>query len=278
MKALVIDYHYRTMCLRIVPLTGSPIKLTMHPRDMVMSNGAVYLSAAGYEYTGYTASASLAPSMIDIQGIAGLAGIGEAEIISGLFDNARCYLFAVDWRAPVEDAEPIVASLLGKTTLLDDRYQIQEMGLTDALNQSVGLTYTAACPKTFGSQVFAGCKINLAAITVTGTLTAVTSASVFRDAARTQAADWFAAGTIQFTSGANTGLKPLEIKSYAANGTIEVFEPFYALPASGDAYTMIPGCRKRRAEDCVAKWNNVINFGGFADIPTASQYMTRGLN
>lgn len=276
MKPATVDLHYRTLCLRIVPVTGSPVKLTMHPRDLLMSNGALYLSASGYEYTGYTASASLSPSMIDIQGIAGLAGIGADQIVSGMFDNARCYLFAVDWRAPVEDAEPVTASILGKTTLMDDAYKIEEMGLTDALNQSVGKTYTAACPKTFGGQEYAGCKIALAGITVTGTITSVISGCLFRDSARSEAADWFAAGTVCFISGANTALKPLEIKSYAADGTIETFESFYYPVAAGDAYTMIPGCRKRRAEDCRDKWNNVVNFGGFADIPTSSQYTQVG--
>ncbi len=275
MKPATVDLHYRTLCLRIVPLTGSPIKLTMHPRDLVMGNGAIYLSASGYEYTGYTASAGLSPSMIDIQGIAGLAGIGADQIVSGLFDNARCYLFAVDWRAPVEDAEPIVSSILGKTTLLDDAYKIEEMGLTDALNQSVGRTYAAGCQKAFGGQEYAGCKVVLAGISVTGTLTAATSASVFRDAGRTEAADWFAAGTVQFTGGANAGLKPLEIKSYAADGTIETFEPFYYPVAIGDTYSMIPGCRHRLA-DCRDKWNKVVNFGGFPYVPTSSQYTQRG--
>lgn len=277
MKPYVVDHHYRTLCLRIVPLTGSPIRLTMHPRDLTMGNGEVYLSASGYEYTGYSASSNLSPSMIDIQGIAGLAGIGVDQIISGVFDNARCYLFAVDYTAPFEDAEPIVASILGKTTLLDDTYRIEEMGLTDALNQSVGKTYTASCPKKFGGQEYAGCMVNLAPITVTGTITSVTNPHLFRDSARTEAADYFAAGTIQFTGGPNAGLKPLEIKSYALDGTIETHEPFYYPVAATDAYTMIPGCRKRH-EDCRDKWNNILNFGGFRDVPTASQYTQRGLN
>ncbi len=276
MKPATVDLHYRTLCLRIVPLTGAAIRLTMHPRDLAMSNGALYLSVAGYEYTGFSASAVLSPSMIDIQGIAGLAGIGADQIASGLFDNARCYLFAVDWRVPVEDAEPVTASILGKTTLLDDVYKIEEMGLTDALNQSVGKTYTAACQKKFGGQEYAGCKIALSPVTVTGTITAVTSACMFRDAVRTEAADRFAAGTVCFTSGANAALKPLEIKSYASDGTIETYESFYYPVAAGDAYTMIPGCRKRRAEDCRDKWSNVVNFGGFADMPTSSQYTQAG--
>lgn len=275
MKSTVADYRYRTICLRIVPTTGSPIRLTHYPRDLKMGNGTIYLSGSGYDFTGYSASASMSPSMVDLEGIAGIAAIDKATIAAGVLDNARCYLFATAWTAPVEDEEPIIASILGKTTLFDDRYRIEEMALIDALNQSVGRTYTASCQKTFGGQGFAGCKVALGPITVTGTLTSVTSNAIFRDSARAEAADRFAAGTIAFTTGANAGLKPLEVKRYEADGTIEVFEPFYYPPAVGDAYSLVPGCRKR-LQDCRDKWANVVNFGGFSYVPTSSQYQQIG--
>ena len=274
MKSVIADYRYRTICLRIVPVSGSPIYLTHHVRDLVMG-GHTYLSASGYDFTGYSASANLSPAMVDVEGIAGLAGIGFDEITSGLFDNARCYLFATTWSVPVEDEEPIVASILGKTTLMDRRYRIEEMALIDALNQSAGKTYTAACPKTFGGQEYAGCKVALGPLTVTGTLSAVTDRSIMRDSTRAEAADYFAYGTLQLTSGANSGLKPIEVKRHEADGTLEVFEPFYYLPVAGDTYSLIPGCRKR-LEDCRDKWNNVINGGFFSNVPSSSQYAQVG--
>lgn len=279
MKPAVADWQTRVLCLRIVPVAGATIYLTDHPRDLVMG-GHTYLSTSGYQFTGYAATDSFAPASIDIEGISGLAGISRAAIGSGLFDGARCYVFATSWASPTEDQEPVTAGVFGKATMLDDRYQIGGVSLIDALNQVTGSTATAACQKTFGGQEFAGCKIPLGPNTVTGTLTSVTSASIFRDSARGEAADIFGAGTIAFTSGPNAGLKPLEIKSYAANGTIETFEPFYYLPAIGNAYTMIRGCRKRLI-DCQNRYNgsavnNVINFGGFTHIPTSSTYAKFG--
>lgn len=274
MKPAVANPATRVICLRIVPKTGSPIYLTRHARSLVMG-GHTYLSGSGYDFSGYAAEASMSPGVVDLEGIAGLAGIGYDEIASGLFDNARCYLFATTWNAPMEDEEPLVASLLGKTTLIDSRYRIEEMALIDALNQSVGKTYTAACPKTFGGTEFAGCKIALGPITKTGTLTAVTSNTVFRDSGRIEAADWFAGGTLAFTAGANAGLKPIGIKRHESDGTFEVFESFHYPVAVGDAYVVIPGCRKRLA-DCRDKWNNVVNFGGFSNVPTDSQYAQVG--
>lgn len=274
MKTTVAPYEYRAMCLRIVPRFGAAIRLTSYPTDLRMSNAQVYVTSSGYQFTGYQSATGTSPASFDFDGIAGLAGISRDTIASGVFDGARAYLFAVDWRNPVEDYEPIVASILGKATLVDGAYKMEEMALLDALNQSVGKTYAPQCPKVFGGQEFAGCKINIAAITATGALTAVASARQITDSARAEAADYWAWGTIQFTSGPNAGLKALEIKSFAA-GVITTFEPFYYLPQVGDSYTIVPGCRKR-LEDCRDKWNNVVNFGGFPTVPTSSIYTERG--
>lgn len=275
MKLVVVDTHYRARCLRIQPALGPAIRLTDFPRDIVMSNGARYLTSSGYEFTGYQANDSLNGDVVDLEGIAGYAGIDRATVASGAFDGARAYLFAVDWRSPVEDAEQITCSVLGKVTLQDDRYRIEEVSLIDTLGQSVGITVSPSCRHTFGD---AGC--GMAVPQVTGTITDVGSAYIIRDSARGEAADWFGWGTLRFTSGANAGLRAQEIKSYAADGTIEIYEAFYYPVAVGDAYVMTPGCRKR-LEDCRDKWNNVVNpvrggFGGFPNVPTSSTYAQVG--
>lgn len=272
MKATVAPYATMAVCLRIVTRSGNTYRLTRHPRDLTMSGGQVYLSGSGYDFTGYASSSGLNPSAIDLQGILGFAGVTRDQIAGGEFDGARCYLFACNYLAPIEDYEPIVASILGKATLTDEGYRIEEMALIDALNQSVGRTYKAQCDKVFGGTEYAGCGVALAPLTVAGTLTAVTSNAIVRDSARTEAADRFAYGTLAFTSGANAGLPARQVKRYEADGTIELFEPLFFAPAIGDAYTMIPGCRKRFAEDCVAKYANGDNFGGFPYVPTGSQY------
>jgi uncharacterized phage protein (TIGR02218 family) len=243
-------------------------------RDLTMG-GHTYKTDSGYQFSGLATEANMAPGVMDLEGIAGTAGIDYDKIVSGVFDNARVYAFATTWVTPTEDEEPLGVAFMGKTTMKDNRYTAELMMMADALNQSVGETYTAACPKVFGGQEYAGCLVALAPITVTGTITLVTSTLVMRDSTRGEAADYFGSGTIAFTSGDNAGLKPMEIKSYAADGTIEIFEPFHYPVQAGDAYSMIPGCRKRQ-EDCRDKWNNIVNFGGFSFVPTQSTYTKVG--
>lgn len=268
MKSTVAPYQTAAWCVRIECVGGLVVRLTTYPTNLTMSNATVYETDSGYEQTAYSANTSFSPASLDITGFVGIAGITRDQIASGVFDNARVYVFKCNFLAPVEDYEPVSSGFFGKTTLEDDKYRIEGMSLIDALNQTVGKTITAACSRTFGD---AGCQKVLTSIDVTGSLTHVTEPTVIRDSSRSEAADYFGAGTIQFTTGNNAGLKPLEIKSYAADGTITTFEPFYYTPVVGDSYVMIPGCRKR-LEDCRDKWNNVVNFFGFTWMPTQSVY------
>lgn len=221
MKPAVADRRYKIHCLRVVPKWGAAIYLTDHPRDLVMG-GHTYRTDSGYQFTGLASESSMSPGVMDLDGIAGIAGINRDQIVSGVFDGARVYAFATTWRTPTEDEEPLGVAIMGKTTTRDDRYTAELMMLIDALNQSVGLSYTTSCPKTFGGQEYAGCGIDLGPLTVTGTITSVTSNSVFRDDTRTEDPDWFGEGTIAFTTGANAGLKPLEIKEYVGVNSLAI--------------------------------------------------------
>lgn len=272
MKSIVAPYETAAWCVRIECLNGLTVRMTSYPHDLTMSNATVYKTDYGYEPTAFSASSGFSPSAIDLEGIVSAAGVSRDALASGVFDNARVYIFRTSFLAPVEDYEEVAAGFFGKTTLMDDAYRIEGMSLVDALNQTVGSIYQAACPRTLGD---AGCQVNLASITVAGTLTGVTSGSVVIDSARSEAADWFGGGTIHFTTGPNAGLKPLEIKSYAAGGTFTTFEPFYYPPAISDDYVAVPGCRKREA-DCRDKFANIINFFGFTRIPTSSTYTMFG--
>lgn len=280
MKSVVADWQTRVICLRIVPVLGAAVRLTHYPVDLTMSNGQVYQSFQGYEFSGYEAGTDMSPRAVDLQGILGASGISREAIASGVYDNARCYLFATSWAAPVEDEEQITASILGKTQMIDDKFIVEEMVLVEALNQSVGNTYTSSCQKTFGNStgpLITRCNKALAPLTVTGVLTGVTSRLICRDSARAEAADWFGYGLLSFTSGANAGLKPIQVKRSEADGTLELFEAMPYPMAIGDAYTLIPGCRKRLS-DCRDKWANVPNFGGFTAIPTNNQSGQWGAN
>ena len=274
MKTTIADQTTRAMCIRIVPVTGDTIRLTHHPRDLKMSNGQTYLTGAGWQFTALSAAANLSPGLVDLDGIIDQAGLDRAKVSSGLLDNARAYLFATSWLSPVEDEEPMAASILGRTEISDDRIRVEEMSLVDALNQQVGESYTAQCRKTFGGQEYAGCMKSLPALTISGTVTEVTNKFQLRDSALAQAEGYFSHGTITFTTGANVGQPAHEVRRFQSGGWVNLYEPFYYTVSAGDTFDIAPGCLKTLAA-CQA-WSNVVNFGGFTNMPTSSTYMRGG--
>ncbi len=293
MKAHVADYATRVCCVRIEPANDAPVvRLSGYPHELAMSNGAVYQTELGYEFSGYSSTSDFAASSFDLEGILQQGAISRADLFSGIYDNARVKFFATSWAAPVEDEEPCGQLFFGKVDTTDERYSVQLMSMEDVLSQSVGRTHTPTCGWTLFDQTLDGRIIatdrsrctgpraapdgpSFASYLVTGTITSVTSQSIVTDTARTEAADWFGYGNIRFITGPNAGLAPMQIKSFAS-GVIELIESFFYLPAVGDQYEMIPGCRKRMAEDCVGKFGNGRNFGGKPHVPSPSQYQQVG--
>lgn len=294
MKAHVADWQTRVYCVRIEPANDAPIvRLAGYPVDLKMSNGDVYQTESGYEFSGYGASSTFASSSVDLSGILQAGAISQDDLASGFYDNARVYLFATSWADPIEDEEELALMFMGKVEFVDKRYTAQLMGAIDVLSQSTARSYTPTCPHTLFDETLDGHVLPwsqsactgpraaqdgplLADFKVTGTLTSVTDQYQFADSSRAEAADWFAYGSIRFTSGPNAGLKPIQIKAFTAGGVILLHEAMFYLPSVGDAYEMIPGCRKRHAEDCIGKWGNGPNFGGQPHVPVPSVYAQVG--
>lgn len=273
MKSVVAPYETAVRCLRVECRNGTIIRITRYPYDLVMSNSEVYLAAAGADFSTSVAETSFAASSFDLEGFVGLAGIGRDEVASGVFDGATCKLFKTSFLAPVEDEEPMDRAILGRTVLEDDGYRIEQMGLVDLLGQPVVASVSPMCRNIFGGQEYGGCHVNLAAITVTGTLTSVTSALVIVDTARTEPADHFGAGVIRFTSGPNAGLAPIRVDGFATGALTLANAPYYPL-TPGTAYELEPGCRKR-LEDC-QRHNNVPRMKAYPHVPPKSVYTSVG--
>lgn len=293
MKTSVADFDRIVYCVRIEPITSAPIvRIAGYPVDLVMSNGEVYRTENGYEFSSFSSSSTFSSGSVDLSGIMAAGGISRDDIVSGLYDNARVYLFATNWDAPIEDQEELGMFFFGKVELTDNAYKVQLMGAIDVISQSVGRSYAPTCQWTLFDQTLDGRVLlpsasrcsgpraapdgpTVAAYKVTGTITHAFDQYTVRDSARTEPADWFGYGAIRFTSGPNAGLKAIDIKAYDADGTITLHEALFYMPQVTDAYEMIPGCRKR-IEDCRDKFANSVNFGGQPHVPAPSVYSQVG--
>jgi uncharacterized phage protein (TIGR02218 family) len=79
-----------------------------------------------------------------------------------------------------------------------------------------------------------------------------------------QAAGYFELGTITMTSGANAGIAR-SVKTQTT-GSLTVLNPWPFPVASGDTFSVVPGCDGSQTT-CTTKFSNVINFRGHPYIP-----------
>lgn len=108
------------------------------------------------------------------------------------------------------------------------------------------------------------CALNKAAFAFAVQVAAVTSTQRFSITAAAQAANYFALGSLNFTSGDNSGLRMM-IRS-SAGSSLALLAPMPFDVAPGDLLTVYPGCDKTDTT-CQTKFNNLLNFGGFKYIP-----------
>ena len=81
-------------------------------------------------------------------------------------------------------------------------------------------------------------------------------------------AGWFTRGRLDVVSGAATGLWGAIKEDRSSDGArvITLWEPLRAPLAPGDQVKLTTGCDKR-FETCRDKFDNLINFQGFPDLP-----------
>ena len=116
MKSTIADPETLIYCIKIVAVDGTTLRFTEYPHDLRMSNGALYMSDQGYEFTSVT-NTNDGGSLIDMEGILDTAGIDVTGLLTEKWDGARIYAFATSWAVPVEDEEPVSVGLIGKTVI-----------------------------------------------------------------------------------------------------------------------------------------------------------------
>ncbi|HSX49944.1 MAG TPA: DUF2163 domain-containing protein [Cellvibrio sp.] len=285
---MVATPERRTHCIRIEPANGDVIRLVLaYSDDLVMSNGEVYRGGIYAQPTDISSTLSGGATVIDFGSVYDADAITRDQIHSGYWDGANIYSFFTDWAFPVEDEEEDRVYIFGKVREADERYTVEMMSLQDLTNQNSGRTITPGCPYVLDDAHVDGtliasdksrCRAGPSVVAnIPSRVTSIVSQLQFVGFGLPGAYpdDYFGFGEIIFTSGANAGLGYKFVKSYAVDGTITLAQPFYYPIAVDDLFTIRPGCRKSK-EACKNKFNNVIHFGGFPDVPQKSAVLKFG--
>lgn len=271
--------HYATRnttmadALKIIRPDGTIYAFTSHDIDDEIS-GIDYLANPGLSVSDIVIAANAAVGNLELTTLHDGAVFTSADVLGGRWKNSAFVLFRYNWASIADGIDIQLAGTFGEVELKQNQVVVELRDYRQYLQQPVGNVSQKTCPWRLGSTSrFQGglCMKDISAApwTMPFTVTSVTSNQVFRDSARAEAADFFGEGSIIWLTGNNAGISQ-KVKEYAANGTFTLALPMYATVQVGDTGTAVVGCRKRRDEDCVTKFNNVLNFGGQPD--------RRGLN
>lgn len=269
-NALVAQTAALCTIWQITRTDSTVLRVTDHDRDLVVS-GQTYLAALGYSASAIRTLAGLGANNLDIEGILDAAAITDADLRAGRWDHAAVRVSVVDWSNPGGGVLLLRAGWIGQVEISRGSFRAELLGMARAFDGTVGEVYQPTCRASLGD---ARCGVDLGALTVTGTIDSSSSdRRTLADAARTEAAGYFDFGLLTWTSGANDGLA-MEVRA-SSSGVIELQLPMPYTVASGDAYSLTPGCDGLLAT-CRDRFDNVVNFRGEPYVPGTDQLMRFG--
>lgn len=282
------------LCWKITKKNGDVILGTDHDLDIAVSSGAlagVYL--AGANVTGSdvasTSDMSVDNTMVDgsfTDDNTIILDLTVDDVRAGLLNNAPVTLFFTNWEAPNDGQCYMRSGFLGSLTWdSNNAYKTELRGLTQLLSQTIVQTYSVACNVVkFGD---ARCKVDVPAISITATVTAVTNRKEFTvSGITTEPVGRFNTGTLLGLTGNNVGFeRQIKIDTTdTVQGKVTLFEPFPEDVQVGDTYTMAPGCPRSFAKcktfqdpaDPTNPAGNIANFRGYGLLIPGVDAMMRG--
>jgi len=109
-----------------------------------------------------------------------------------------------------------------------------------------------------------GCTLSRSSFAVSGTVGSSPLANAI-NSSLTQADGYFSLGKIVFTSGSNNGLQRT-VKVSSHTGALQFVQPLPSAPATGDTFTIYPGCDGQEGT-CSSKFSNLAHYRGFPFVP-----------
>jgi len=254
--------HCFASCWKIQREDGVEHTFTDHDNEVEV-DGDSYVPGGTGTVSARQRIEGIDPQNADIRGAVSGDFITEEDLRAGRYRNAKVTEFVVDWRFPFAGKFSVNVYYVEEATFDGEKWTAKLLGQKIRLRPKVGSTYTRDCRYDLGD---ADCGVDLGAITVSGTVSAVVTGRRVFQTDLTESDDYFNSGQLTFTSGSNVGLS-MDVKSYLnATGLVElqVNAPFQVSP--GDQFDVYPGC-DRSAETCKVKFNNLLRFGGYPTIP-----------
>lgn len=245
---------------------GVVLGFTDHDRDLEF-DGIVFRAASGMTARALAQTTGLSVDNSEALGALRDAGLREADIAAGRYDGAEVQIWLVNWADPAQRRMEFRGTL-GEITRAGGAFRAELRGQTEALSQPQGRVYRAGCAAVLGDAL---CRVDLAqpGFFVEHAVEGVEGAQVFRFADLGGFDDrWFEGGRLEVLEGAAAGLAGVvkNDRAQAGGRVVELWQAIGAPVLPGDMLRITAGCDKR-AETCRLKFDNLLNFRGFPDIP-----------
>ena len=251
---------------------GQSFGFTDHDRDLSFE-GITFRADTGLSAAALAQSTGLSVDNTEALGALSDASVREDEIEAGRFDAAQVRAWVVNW-ADVDVRWLQFRGSIGEIRRSGGAFHAELRGLTEALNRPLGRIYQKPCTAVLGD---GQCRFALdtPGYFYEGQPDRVIEGRVFEwDELPGFEAEWFQRGRLDVLDGGGAGLWGAIKLDRIEDGVrrVELWEPLRHEIESSATVRLIAGCDKR-LETCRLKFNNLLNFQGFPDLPNEDWVM-----
>ncbi|MBT8152534.1 DUF2163 domain-containing protein [Epibacterium ulvae] len=245
---------------------GQQLGFTDHDCDLTF-DGLTFRADTGLTARQLEQATGLSVDNSEALGALSAAAVTDADIEAGRYDEAEVQSWLVNWAAP--DMRWLqFRGYIGEIAREDGQFRAELRGLTDRLNQPQGRIYQKPCTAVLGDSA-CGFDLTTPGYAVEAAVVAVKNAQTVTLAPLSGfEPEWFTRGVLRVVTGVGAGLWGAIKRDLSREKTREVtlWEPLRAALEPGDLLRLEAGCDKR-FETCRLKFNNILNYQGFPDIP-----------
>ncbi|MEO1778863.1 MAG: DUF2163 domain-containing protein, partial [Pseudomonadota bacterium] len=251
---------------------GQSFGFTDHDRDLRF-DGITFRADTGLTAAALAQSTGLSVDNTEALGALSDASVREDEIEAGRFDGAEVQAWVVNW-ADVDIRWLQFRGTIGEIRRSGGAFHAELRGLTEALNRPLGRIYQKPCTAVLGD---GQCRFALdtPGYVHEGQPDRVIDGRVFEwhDLAGFEVG-WFQRGRLDVLDGGAAGLwGSIKSDRFVDNvRRIELWEPVRYQITADATVRLIAGCDKR-LDTCRFKFNNILNFQGFPDLPNEDWVM-----
>ena len=246
---------------------GQVLGFTDHDRGLTFE-GIIFAPDSGLSAKALSQSTGLSVDNVEAVGLLSSDAITERDIETGLYDGAEVRSWRVNW-ADVTMRWLFFRGTLGEIRRAEGTFHAELRGLTEALNRPLGRAFQKPCTAVLGDRA-CGFALETLGFQAELEVEVVQEALRFTWGALDGFADgWFLGGRLDVLTGDAVGSWGVVKLDERRDGSrvIELWQPIGGrVVAPGDRVRLTAGCDKRMAT-CRSKFQNLVNFQGFPDIP-----------